>query len=198
MSDESISINDVLHGALAGMIAGAVASWVMNQYSAAQQQRAQQQSAQRETAKRSRAQGTERPRARTSKQRAQQAAGGEPKEGDDATVKTAQAISRNLFGHELSPQEKKVAGPAVHYAYGTLVGGLYGAVAEVTPLVSAGFGLLYGMALWALGDEAAVSALRLGPPPTQVPPRKHADYLAVHLVYGITLDLTRRVLRLIV
>jgi uncharacterized membrane protein YagU involved in acid resistance len=88
-----------------------------------------------------------------------------------------------------------VAGPAVHYAYGTLVGGLYGAVAEVWPLAGAGFGAMYGMTLWLLGDEAAVPAFRLGPLPTDIPARKHADYLATHIVYGVTLDLVRRVAR---
>jgi len=110
-------------------------------------------------------------------------------------VKTAAAISRNLFEHELSESEKKVAGPAVHYAYGTLVGGLYGGLAELVPVVGAAFGMPYGIALWLLGDEVAVPALELGPPPTQVPPDKHADFLAAHLVYGITLDVTRRVMR---
>ena len=194
MSDESISIENVFHGALAGMIGGAVASWVMNQYMSAQQQQAQPQ-APEEPAEQSKAEGEQRQQARSSQARSQQA---ESKEDEDATVKTAQAISRNLFGHELSPKENKIAGPAVHYGYGSLVGGLYGAVAEATPLASAGFGMLYGIALWALGDEAAVPALRLGPPPTQVPASKHADYLAAHLVYGIALDLTRRVFRHIV
>src|SRR5690349_14702168 len=159
MSDQSISIENVLHGALAGMIGGAVGSWVMNQYIAAQQPPAQQP-AQPEPADRSKAEGEERQQARSSQKESQQ---GESKEDEDATVKTAEAISRNRFGHELSPQEKKIAGPAVHYGYGSLVGGLYGAVAEATPLASAGFGMLYGMALWALGDETAVPALRLGP-----------------------------------
>ena len=124
--------------------------------------------------------------------------GGSDGGGEDATVKTAAVISRNLFDHELSDQEKQVAGPAVHYAYGALVGGLYGAVAEVWPTIATGFGMPYGVALWALGDEAAVPALRLGPPPIEVPAEKHADFLAAHVVYGIALDVTRRVARHVV
>ena len=42
------------------------------------------------------------------------------KEQDDATVKTAKVISREVFGHELQESEKKPAGAAVHYAFGTV------------------------------------------------------------------------------
>src|SRR5947199_4406654 len=36
-------------------------------------------------------------------------------QGEDATVKTAQTISTEVLDHPLSPDEKKVAGPVVHY-----------------------------------------------------------------------------------
>lgn len=205
MSSRSVSAEDILRGALVGLIGGAVASWVMNQYTSAQQQQEQEpppsaeQEAQARRWRNEQEQAQRQASASRSRQRSQEAGGGESEEqGEDATVKTAQAISRNLFGHELTPSERQVAGPAVHYAYGALVGGLYGALAESWSTLTTGFGMLYGMALWLLGDEAAVPALRLGPPPTRVPPRKHADYLAAHLVYGIALDLTRRALRHIV
>src|SRR5437667_11981285 len=35
---------------------------------------------------------------------------------DDATVRAASAISEGLFEHKLTKAEKKIAGPAVHYA----------------------------------------------------------------------------------
>ena len=37
---------------------------------------------------------------------------------EDSTVKTASAISQRIFHHELTPQQKTVAGPAVHYSFG--------------------------------------------------------------------------------
>ena len=46
---------------------------------------------------------------------------------DDTTVRTASAISEEIFDHKLTRIEKKIAGPAVHYGLGTGVGGLYGA-----------------------------------------------------------------------
>jgi putative membrane protein len=184
MSSQTCASTHILRGAVAGLIGGVVASWAMNQFQAATQKSA--------AAKPSGGGDARQQASDLSAQRQQQDG------GDDATVKTAQAISRKLFDHDLTPGEKKVAGPAVHYGYGALVGGIYGAVAEVWPGISAGLGIPYAFALFVLGDETAVPALHLGPPPTQVPVKSHADYLAVHILYGIVLDVARRMARLIV
>ena len=61
--------------------------------------------------------------------------------GEDATVKTASAISENVFQHELTKPEKQWAGPVVHYAFGAVCGALYGALAEAAPFSRAGFGV---------------------------------------------------------
>jgi putative membrane protein len=175
------------------MIGGAVGAWVMNEYIAAEQRR-NQRLAQRRASQHGQRAATSQPRQKQPRQK-QQPPQAQRAGGDDATVKTAQAISRRLFHHELSPAEKKIAGPVVHYGYGALGGAIYGALTEVWPLAGAGFGLLYGMMLWLLGDEIAVPALGLGPPPTKVPVRAHADYLGAHLAYGIALDVARRVAR---
>ena len=112
-----------------------------------------------------------------------------------ATVKTAQAVSRRLFDHDLTDQEKRVAEPIVHYGYGAILGGVYGAVTEVAPALSAGLGMPFGAAAWLLGDEVAVPALGLSKGPTEYGPRSHADALASHFCYGLTTDLLRRVFR---
>jgi len=65
---------------------------------------------------------------------------------DDTTVKAASAITEGLFDHKLTKAEKKIAGPAVHYALGTGVGGLYGAGAEFIPEVTSGAGIPFGVA----------------------------------------------------
>jgi len=59
---------------------------------------------------------------------------------EDATISTAKAISTNFFDHELTDDEKKWAGPAVHYGLGTSLGAVYGGLAEAFPLVTAGYG----------------------------------------------------------
>ncbi|HXS95494.1 MAG TPA: DUF1440 domain-containing protein [Candidatus Limnocylindrales bacterium] len=113
-------------------------------------------------------------------------------QGEDATVKTAQKISSGLLHHELSPGEKKTAGPIVHYAYGTSIGALYGALAQKYEGTTSGFGSGYGAAAWALGDEIAVPALGLGKKPAETPLSQHMQFLAAHVVYGVTLEGVRR------
>ena len=97
------TFGDVVTGTLAGMAGGAFASWVMNKYMAAQQQ---QQDQLNQQARRRREES--RTRAKGGRKRAKSEGGGDGASGgEDATVKTAEAISRNLFEHELSDSEKQ-------------------------------------------------------------------------------------------
>jgi uncharacterized membrane protein YagU involved in acid resistance len=114
---------------------------------------------------------------------------------DDATVKAATAISKGIFNHELKESEKETAGAAVHYAFGTATGGLYGAIAELAPEVTAGAGLPFGAAFWLVADETAVPLLGLSKGPSEYPISTHAYALSSHLVYGLTAELVRRALR---
>jgi hypothetical protein len=52
---------------------------------------------------------------------------------EDSTVKTASAVSQRIFHHELTPQQKKIAGPAVHYGFGASIATFYGAAVEILP-----------------------------------------------------------------
>lgn len=116
-------------------------------------------------------------------------------EEEPTTVKAAAALSEGVLDHPLSETEKQTAGPAVHYSFGTAVGGVYGALAEVAPQVTMGAGLPFGLLLWLLADEAAVPALGLSKPPTEYPASTHTYTLASHLVYGLTTEGVRRTVR---
>src|SRR5689334_2981269 len=101
---------NVLRGMAAGMLAGLAASWVMNEF---QKMHAQTQPEdQGETPG-----GHDQPQ-----ERKENHAGSE--EEDDANVKTAQAIAQRVIHRKLTDREKQIAGPAVHYAYGSLVGAM--------------------------------------------------------------------------
>ena len=114
---------------------------------------------------------------------------------DDATVMAASVISEGLFGHKLTKPEKKIAGPAVHYAVGATSGIVYGIASEFLPEVTMGFGLPYGTAFWLVVDEGAVPLLRLSKPPTAYPASTHIYAFASHLVFGATAEGVRRLLR---
>jgi hypothetical protein len=171
----------------AGLLAGCAASWVMNQFQQMRPQQAPESGG-----------GDRGEQAKSKSEENQKGLHQRSDLEENATVKTAQRISRKLFEHELSAGEKQVAGPAVHYAYGSVIGALYGGLSELLPITSAGLGLPFGFALWLLGDEIAVPALGLGKPPLEYAPEVHADALAAHFMYGATTDLLRRVLRHVV
>lgn len=175
---------DVWKGLAAGLAGGLVASWTMNQFQAAWSKAAE---------------GFEKPHGAQSMQPSEGEkpgeAGQDKEQQDDATVKAARAISENLLGHKLKESEKRSAGAAVHYAFGTATGGLYGAVAEVAPSVTSGGGLPFGAAFWLVADETAVPLLGLSEAPTKYPLSTHAYAFASHLVYGVSAEVTRRVVR---
>jgi putative membrane protein len=174
---------NILKGVVAGLAGGLIASWTMNQFQAAWTRMAE---------------NSEKPHGAQSMQPSKGSNGehgNDTKEQDDATVETAKVISREVLGHELQESEKKAAGAAVHYAFGTVTGGLYGALAEVTPQVTMVGGLPFGAAFWLIADEVSVPALGLSKGPTEYPVSTHVYALASHLVYGATAEFSRRALR---
>jgi putative membrane protein len=183
-----ISGRDVALGALAGAISGLVACWVMVQFQKGWS-KAEEAAQQRNSNSRNLHENN------VPEHRAVQPEGEQQEQPDDATIKTAEAISEGLFGHRLSREEKKVAGPVVHYAFGTLTGALYGVAAEVAPATRAGFGTAFGTAVFIGADEIAVPALGLSPSTKGVPLSKHIYGWVSHLVYGVTTEAVRRPVR---
>ena len=161
-------------GAAAGAVGGLVGSWTMNQFQALLSQ------------------ATKKPAEQSEVKPQQQAA---REEDGDATQKVASRLARAALGRGLTRQERAVAGSIVHYAFGSLTGGFYGAAAEFSPRISKGFGLPFAAVLWVAADEAAVPALGLSRPALDYPLSSHLSALAAHAVYGITTELVRRVLR---
>jgi putative membrane protein len=179
---------NVWKGLAAGLIGGLVASWTMNRFQDvwSKLSESSRQSAGAQSSRQGEGQG--------SGQGEQQAQDGGD-EQDDTTVKAASAISEGIFDHRLTKSEKEWAGPTVHYAFGTSVGGLYGAVAELAPEVTAGAGLPFGAAFWLVADETAVPLLGLSKAPTEYPLSVHAYALASHFVFGLTAEVVRRAVR---
>ena len=160
---------DVMKGALAGAAAGLLASFVMNQFQAV-----------------------------WSKAEEELSAGGEDEDdsGDEpATVKAADKAARTVTGEPLPEEAKEPAGQAVHYATGAVLGAIYGGLAELAPAVTAGYGAAYGTAVNLVLDEAIVPALGLGPSPFKTPLKTHAYGAASHSVFGLVLEIGRRLIR---
>jgi putative membrane protein len=167
----------LVRGVLAGMAGGLAAAWVMNVFMTGPGQTLQQA-----------VQSDE-------ENRQQQEHSDEPKE--DATMKAADAIAHTATGEHLSREEEEKGGPIVHYAFGALAGGVYGGLAEYSSRVRSGFGTSFGGMLFSTADLLAVPAFKLGPSPTDQPASALASPFAAHIVYGVTTELVRRILRAI-
>ena len=93
-----------------------------------------------------------------------------------------------------SEETKSTLSYVVHYGYGSLQGGLYGATRSGAAPPDVPGGLAFGTGMWLFGDELGASLLGLADGPSKFPPKQHLHRLAAHLVYGLTVAATTRVL----
>jgi putative membrane protein len=114
---------------------------------------------------------------------------------EDSTVIAASAISQTLFHHELTPDQKTMAGPAVHYLFGATTAATYGLLVEFWDAARLGWGLPFGAAVWLGAHVITVPALGLSEPITRSAAGTEAVEGAAHLVYGAVVEVVRRSLR---
>jgi putative membrane protein len=114
---------------------------------------------------------------------------------EDATVRAASAISQTVVHHELTPDQKKIGGSVVHYAFGTTIAALYGVLVEFRESTRLGWGLPFGAAIWLGAHVITVPTLGLSEPVTSAALADEAAEFAAHLVYGAVVEGLRRSLR---
>jgi hypothetical protein len=124
--------------------------------------------------------------------------GQQHREEESSTAALGRMIYQAITGKEPQSEETKEAlSYLVHWGYGLLQGGLYGA-ARAGNGHSRGLDLLGGAVhatgLWLLGDEAAVPLLGLQEGPTAVRPVGHLNRYGAHLAYGLTTAATTQLL----
>ena len=183
---------NVWKGALAGLVAGLLASWVMDRF---QDVWLGLSSNDGSTKKETSSEHALQPSNLKALQSLDQTGHVDTGSEDNATVKAASAVSESVFDHKLTPEEKTIAGSAVHYAVGATSGIVYGVTAELLPEVTAGAGLPYGTAFWLMVDEGMVPLLGLSKAPNAYPVSTHIYAFASHLVFGATAEGVRRLLR---
>lgn len=116
-----------------------------------------------------------------------------PKE--DSTVRAASAISRAVFHHELTAEQKKLAALGMHYGFGAGMGAAYGTLIESLPPKYLGWGIPFGVAVWLGAHVVTVPALGLSEPVTRSAAGPEAAEFGGHLVYGAVAEILRRLLR---
>ena len=178
----------IYKGIAAGAAAGLVAAYVMNQFQSAWGKLTEDE--QRSHGAQMLQQGS--PEHGIGRELAERGAD-EP--DDDATMRTANALSELVLHHHLAKSEKHKAGAIVHYGFGVSTGAFYGAIAEVMPAATLCEGTAFGAAVWLIADEGLVPAIGLSRKPTDYPLSVHTHAFAAHLVYGLTTELVRRAVR---
>jgi hypothetical protein len=147
-----------------GALAGAAATWVMGKATTYLYEHEDQQARQRED----------------------QARGG------STAYETAAKKAAGFTGRELSEEEGKKLGSAIHWAIGIGAGAAYGLLRRRLAGRSVGqdlaLGALFGTGVWLLLDEAGNTILGLTPGPRAFPWQTHARGLAGHLVLGLTTE----------
>lgn len=92
------------------------------------------------------------------------------------------------FDVELDPEMKATVTQFAHYGLGVVPGAAYGLFRRRLPFIGAGHGLVYGFLLWAINDEYLATRLGIAAPPETYPPDTHLRGLVGHLVLGVVTD----------
>lgn len=156
--------DSILADAVKGALAGAAATWVMGKATSYLYQQ----------------------EAKAVREEESEARGGQTAYG------TAAEKAAGVVGQELSDEQRKKYGSAIHWGLGAGAGAVYGVLRHRVPGADGANGLLFGTAFWALIDEGANTALGLTPGPTAFPWQTHARGLAGHLVFGLAADTALR------
>jgi putative membrane protein len=109
-----------------------------------------------------------------------------------------EVAAERVAGHPLDANTKAVAAEGIHWGFGAAVGAAYGALAEYYPAATSKEGASFGMALEALTHESALPALGLSAEPENQTARERASEMTSHVVYGVTTEFVRSVVRKII
>lgn len=101
-------------------------------------------------------------------------------------VATRQMVG--FFEDEPREEHVKRLAPAIHWALGLGAGAAYALAAKRFPQIRAGRGLAFGAAFFLVVDEGMNSLFGWTPPPQRFPWQAHARGLVAHLVFGLAAD----------
>lgn len=104
--------------------------------------------------------------------------------GDQTAYASAAHELSRLSGLELSREQEATAGTAIHWATGIMAGLKYAMLRRYWPAITAGRGVPYGLAFYLVMDEGLNPLLGLTPGPAAFPWQTHARGAAGHVAFG--------------
>ncbi|CAH1001096.1 hypothetical protein LEM8419_02039 [Neolewinella maritima] len=118
----------------------------------------------------------------------------QPQEEHDARLQVVEG-AEELVGTDINRNTEETVQQALNIAFGAIVGGIYGVIAEAAPAVQAPAGIPFGAALWTLAHKVALPALGLAPNPLKEDVGLQVGQLGSHMAYGATVEMVRRGVR---
>jgi hypothetical protein len=97
--------------------------------------------------------------------------------------------AEKALGIETTPEQHELAGVTVHYGIGIGPAVAYAIVRDKLPGRGPARGLLYGLGLFLLQDEAVNAVSGVGAKPNRYPWQAHARGVVSHLVYGVVTEM---------
>ena len=97
-------------------------------------------------------------------------------------------------GLTVPPARRPMVEMAVHYALGIIPGAIYGVARRWIPFARLGNGLAFGLAIFAVNDELLNTKLGLASEPAAYPFETHVRGFAGHAILGVTTESAIQVL----
>jgi putative membrane protein len=104
-------------------------------------------------------------------------------------------LVNRMVDQPLTEKQEEVSVQAIHWGFGALAGGVYGALAEYQPAVTGRLGANFGLTLCGITHASALPMMGLTESPENQPAREHASEFVTHAIYGVTTELVRRMAR---
>lgn len=104
-------------------------------------------------------------------------------------------LAEQVAGRDLPDSQRALAMHSIHWVFGGLAGGIYGALVEVEPSLAAWRGAAFGITLNRITHEALLPRLGLAAPTRHQPTQERISEWVTHAAYGVGTDTVRRVVR---
>lgn len=105
------------------------------------------------------------------------------------------ALAEQVTGRTLEGRQRRIAMQSIHWVFGALAGGVYGALVEMEPSLGAWRGAAFGITLNRITHESMLPKLGLAAEPREQPTQERISGWVTHAAYGVTTDAVRRVVR---
>lgn len=104
-------------------------------------------------------------------------------------------LAEQVAGHSLPDDQRTLAMHSIHWVFGGLAGGVYGALVELEPSLAAWRGAAFGITLNRITHESLLPRLGLAAPTGQQSTQERISEWVSHAAYGVGTDAVRRAVR---